>query len=93
MISLDLLLLVIFVVWNIFVFIIYGIDKDRAKNKKIRISEKTLLMSAVLMGGIGALIGMKIFRHKTKHVVFKICVPLALLFNLTIVVMIYYNFL
>jgi uncharacterized membrane protein YsdA (DUF1294 family) len=60
----------------------YGIDKNKAKRNKQRISEKTLLISAALMGGIGALLGMYIFRQKTKHLKFKISVPILLLANI-----------
>ena len=73
---------IIFTTWNLIVFFMYGIDKSKAKRNKQRISEKTLLISAALMGGIGALLGMYIFRHKTKHLKFKIGVPLLLLVNI-----------
>lgn len=62
-------------VWNVIVFFMYGLDKLKAKKDKWRIPEKTLLLSAFLLGGIGAFAGMKVFRHKTKHRSFSILVP------------------
>ena len=48
-------------------FLVYGIDKWKAKQGSWRISEATLLMLAVIGGSIGALLGMKIWHHKTMH--------------------------
>jgi len=69
------------IVWNIIVFVLYGVDKGKAKKHKWRISEATLIISAFLMGGIGALLGMGVFRHKTKHLKFKLLIPLAVIIN------------
>lgn len=69
------------IVWNIVVFFLYGSDKRKAKTNKYRISEKTLLLSSFLWGAIGAFLGMYVFRHKTKHVKFKILVPIFLILN------------
>ncbi|MCR4719479.1 MAG: DUF1294 domain-containing protein [Firmicutes bacterium] len=76
---------VILIIWNIFVFAVYGIDKFNAINGRWRISEKTLLMLAFLMGGLGAYFGMQFFRHKTKHIKFTLLVPFAILVNVTAV--------
>lgn len=57
-------------------FCLWGIDKWRAQHNRFRISEKTLLLTAACFGGIGAALGMHIFRHKTKHWYFKLLVPL-----------------
>jgi len=73
------------VVWNIIAFALYAIDKRRAEKKQWRISEATLLISAFLMGGLGALLGMRLLRHKTQHIQFKILVPLALVLNLVVI--------
>ncbi len=48
-------------------FILYGIDKRKAKKKKWRIKEFTLLILSPFGAAFGALIGMKVFHHKTKH--------------------------
>ncbi len=78
----EVTVLVFYIIWNIFVFTLYGIDKSKAKRGKWRISENTLIISALLMGGIGALLGMRVFRHKTKHIKFQILVPISILLNL-----------
>ncbi len=55
---------------NIITFVLYGIDKLRAKRNAWRISEKVLLGFGVISGGIGGILGMLVFRHKTKHFYF-----------------------
>ena len=60
-------LLYYLLVINILTFAVYGIDKRKAKQGSWRISEATLLMLAVIGGTIGALLGMQVWRHKTKH--------------------------
>jgi len=60
-------------------------DKRRAKTKKRRIPEKTLFVTAALGGSIGAIAGMWLFRHKTKHTVFVYGMPAILVAQLIIV--------
>lgn len=55
---------------NILTFLVYGMDKNKAKNKKYRISEYHLLVLSFFGGCFGALLGMKVFHHKTKKVKF-----------------------
>lgn len=69
---------------NLLTFFVYGIDKWKAKRDKWRIPEATLLMLAALGGSVGALLGMTVFRHKTKHKKFLIGVPLILLAQLAV---------
>lgn len=64
---------------NVIAFIVYGIDKNRAQRQQWRIPETTLLVLAAIGGAGGALLGMLVFRHKTKHPRFKILVPRFLL--------------
>ena len=64
-------------VWNIFVMLIYGIDKFQAKTGGRRISEKTLLLCTFLLGGWGAMFGMVTFNHKTSKMKFRILVPVS----------------
>lgn len=64
---------------NILAFMLYGIDKKRAKNGKWRISEKTLIGIAVIGGSVGALFGMHIFHHKTRHWYFRYGLPVILI--------------
>ena len=69
---------------NIITFAIYGIDKLKAKAKQWRISEATLLLSAVLGGSIGAWLGMKIWHHKTLHKKFKYGVPAIIFLQISL---------
>lgn len=55
---------------NILAFIIYGIDKRNAIKNVYRVSEYSLLMLAVFGGGLGGVIGMKVFHHKTRKLLF-----------------------
>ena len=73
------------IIWNVIVFLTYGIDKLKAIKNGWRISEKALLMLAFWMGGVGAYLGMQTFRHKTKKLKFNILVPLAVIFNMAII--------
>ena len=71
---------------NAVTFIVYGIDKYKAKHAKWRISEATLLMLAVIGGSIGAWCGMKVWHHKTMHKKFKYGVPVILLLQVALTV-------
>ena len=64
---------------NLTAFSIYGIDKYKAKHRQWRIPEATLLLSAALGGSVGAMLGMRLFHHKTKKPRFFIGVPVILL--------------
>ena len=70
----DILLLLVAV--NLAAFALYGLDKLKAKKGLWRIRESTLLLVAALGGSVGALLGMEVFRHKTKHLKFTLTVPL-----------------
>ncbi|MCL1859375.1 MAG: DUF1294 domain-containing protein [Oscillospiraceae bacterium] len=67
----------------------YGADKRKARRGKRRISEKALLVTTFFMGGIGAFFGIIIYRHKTKHLKFKILVPLFAILNIAVIVSVY----
>ncbi|MCQ2519156.1 MAG: DUF1294 domain-containing protein [Lachnospiraceae bacterium] len=73
------------VVINIVGFLIMGIDKSKAKNHSWRISESSLFFVALIFGSLGCVIGMQVFRHKTKHWYFKWGMPLILLIQIAIV--------
>jgi len=64
---------------NVLTFLLYGIDKWKAQKSKWRIPEETLIWLAIVGGSIGALIGMYLFRHKTKHRKFTLGVPVIIL--------------
>lgn len=61
---------------NAVAFLLMMIDKHKAKKRKWRISEATLMGTALLGGSIGAWFGMQVFRHKTKHRKFTLGIPL-----------------
>ena len=76
---------------NAVTFIIYGIDKYKAKKAKWRISEAMLLMMAVVGGSIGAWLGMKVWHHKTMHKKFKYGVPAILLIQMVLMAYLHMN--
>lgn len=75
----------ILIIWNVLVFAAYGLDKRKAIKGKWRVKEGTLIALAFLMGGLGSLLGMVVFRHKIRSLKFKILVPLALVINILII--------
>lgn len=80
MISLSLLYYLIAI--NAITFIIYGIDKWKARKNKWRIPESTLLLLAVFGGSIGAFLGMRVWRHKTMHKKCKYGIPSILVLQI-----------
>lgn len=70
---------------NVVTFVVYGIDKWKAKQGSWRISEATLLLLAVIGGSIGALLGMQVWHHKTMHKKFKYGLPLILLAQIALI--------
>ena len=75
---------------NVLALAVYGLDKVLAKikahaPKTRRIPEKTLLLLAALGGGPGAWLAMELFRHKTQHRSFRICVPLFTLIWIVVI--------
>ncbi len=55
--------------------VLMGLDKHRARRRLWRIPEKTLLTVALLGGAAGVIIGLYLFRHKTRHLLFVLGVP------------------
>ncbi len=55
---------------NIVAFIVYGIDKYNAVHKTYRVSEYSLYCLAIFGGPIGSLLGMRVFHHKTRKILF-----------------------
>lgn len=73
-----------FVIINVVSFITMYIDKKRAETHKWRIPEARLFILAAMFGSIGSLAGMRIFRHKTKHLKFVIGIPCILIIQIII---------
>ncbi len=69
---------------NIYTCSLFYVDKKQAikQQQKYRISERKLLGTSLMLGGIGAWLGMQLFRHKTKHTRFVWLVPLSAIFTL-----------
>lgn len=67
---------------NIVAFVLYGVDKLKAKKSRRRISEATLLFVAIIGGSVGAWCGMKVWHHKTLHKKFRYGLPAILLLHL-----------
>lgn len=83
------MLAVLWAIWlviNLFVFALYGADKQRAKRGAWRISERTLLIGTWLLGGVGAWAGMQVFRHKTKHLAFRLSAPLGAVMSIALMI-------
>ena len=70
---------------NVLTFLIYGVDKWKARRDKWRIPEETLIWLAIVGGSIGALLEMHLFRHKTKHKKFLIGIPVILLIQVVLI--------
>lgn len=73
------------IIINIVTFLVYGIDKWKARKTMWRIREASLLMLAVLGGSIGAWLGMKVWHHKTQHKKFKYGIPAIIIIQLVII--------
>ena len=71
---------------NALAFIVYGIDKLKARKGRWRISEATLLLLAIVGGSVGAWLGMKVWHHKTMHLKFKYGLPAIILLQLALAV-------
>ena len=71
---------------NIATFLLYGIDKYKAKKNKWRISEATLLTMAAIGGSIGAWAGMRLWHHKTMHKKFKYGIPVIIIMQIALAV-------
>ena len=71
---------------NIITFLIMGLDKWKAKRGAWRIKEGTLFTLVLLGGGIGGILGMIVFHHKTKKLKFKIGFPLILIIEIAAII-------
>ena len=72
------------VVINLVSFMMFGIDKYKARRGQWRISEATLLAVAAIGGSIGAWMGMKVWHHKTLHSKFRYGEPIMLLVHIAL---------
>jgi len=81
------------IVINMLAFILYGIDKKRARDHAWRISERMLIGIALIGGSVGAIAGMLLFHHKTRHWYFRYGLPLILIVQAAVALWAYPRFL
>lgn len=84
-------ILIYLAVVNFISYIMYGIDKRKAKQNRWRISENSLIFVAVIGGSIGAYLGMKMFHHKTRHKKFYMGIPAIMILQLLLAIWIIYK--
>ena len=82
-------IVIYFAAINVITFIMFGADKARAVKGRWRISEAALILAALLGGSIGALAGMRIFHHKTRHRKFTVGIPVILVLQIVFMVLYY----
>jgi len=80
------IILIYLLIVNVLGFVLMFVDKKRAQNNQWRIKEATLFLSAAIGGSIGSMLGMKVFRHKTKHLSFLIGMPAIFIVQVALVV-------
>jgi len=76
---------------NLVTWVLYGVDKRKAIKGAWRIPEKTLILSAVIGGSVGALAGMMMFRHKTRKAKFMIGVPVIFVVQCIVLAFVVYG--
>lgn len=84
-------LIIYLIAVNVFAFLLAGWDKRRAIVHKFRVPENTLLLSAVIGGGLGLMLGFFLFRHKTRKAKFMVGVPIIITLQIVIVCLILHN--
>jgi uncharacterized membrane protein YsdA (DUF1294 family) len=80
------------IILNLVGFFSMGMDKKRAKSNEWRIKEKTLFFIAIIGGSAGSLLGMKVYRHKTKHTAFVVGMPLILIVQIILIIFLFNKF-
>ena len=80
------LVLLYLIIVNAAAFLLMLADKLKAKRGAWRIPETTLMGIAAIGGSVGALAGMYLFRHKTKHIKFTLGIPVILIGQIALVI-------
>ena len=83
--------LIYLILINLLAFLLFGLDKRKAQLHQWRISEKALFSAALLGGSIGAILGMHLFHHKTKHWYFRYGLPAILILQIAVVLLNFRN--
>ena len=76
--SIILIVMAALIAMNLVSFALMGIDKRRAQRGAWRISEKVLFLATACFDGLGGVMGMRLFHHKTKHWYFRVFFPAML---------------
>lgn len=84
--TIILVALAIIAIMNIAAFALMGYDKRCARQGKWRVPEKTLFLVTACFGGLGGVLGMKVFHHKTQHWYFKVFFPVLLAIQVVVVI-------
>ena len=82
----------VLIIMNLVSFALMGIDERRAQRGAWRISEKALFLTTACFGGLGGVMGMRLFHHKTKHWYFRVFFPVLLVVQIVILAIGAYHF-
>ena len=85
------LIIAYLIITNFIGFVLMGIDKRRAIKNAFRVPEATLFSMAIIGGSIGSILGMLIFRHKTRRWYFKVGLPAILVLQIAIVALLVWS--
>ena len=88
--SFDIIILYVVAV-NVISFLMMGIDKRKAVKRAFRIPESTLFVLAIIGGSIGSIIGMHLFRHKTRHWYFLYGMPVILALQIILILAVVFS--
>ena len=80
--TIILVALAIIAIMNIAAFALMGHDKRCAREGKWRVPERTLFLMTALFRGLGGVLGMKVFHHKTQHWYFRVFFPVLLVIQI-----------
>lgn len=83
-------ILSVILIVNVLAFLLYGIDKWKAKHSRWRIPESVLLGMTAVGGSVGAWLGMRVWHHKTQHKKFRYAVPAILVAQIVLLVWIFW---
>ena len=84
--TIILVVLAFVTVMNTVSFALMGHDKRCARQGKWRVPEKRLFLVTACFGGLGGVLGMKVFHHKTRHWYFRVFFPVLLVLQVTVLV-------
>lgn len=78
------------IIMSIISFCQMGMDKNRARKQRWRITERTLFLTAGIGGSFGSLLGMYVFHHKTKHMRFVLGIPALMLIHILLLYLVFF---